>query len=405
MNRMRALARAGGLLALLVMTVAAGCSRPAPALAPPKPPEVVFATPTVRDDVVEYEEFTGRTEASLSVELRARVTGYLKKAPFKEGSDVKKDDLLFLVDPSTYKAEVERLQAQVEQSTALLDKLNTEYRRTRGLTARNAASREELDKISGDRSQAEASVGAARAALTAAKLRLGFTEVKAPFSGRVSRRYSDPGNLVKADDTVLTTLVRLDPIHAYFDIDERTVLRLRKLIQQGAMRSAREVETRVDLGLADEASFSLRGKIDFVDNRLDPGTGTLRIRVEVENPRRLLSPGMFLRMRLPVSLPKKGTLMVPEQALVSDQGRKFVYVVEKKRNDKGEEVDVAVRRDVKTGQLQEGQRIIRDGLSPRDRVVLEGQQRLRDKAEVTPSPHKDPNRPAVASRQSLPPEL
>ena len=403
---MRTIGRATGLVALASAVVAAGCGRPAPALAPPKPPEVVFASPAVRDDVVEYEEFTGRTEASLSVDLRSRVTGYLKKAPFKEGSDIKKDDLLFLVDQSTYKAEVERLQAQVEQSEALLDKLSTEYRRTRNLTARNAASREELDKISGDRSQAEASVGSARAALKSAKLNLGFTEVRAPFNGRISRRYSDPGNLVKADDTVLTSLVQLDPIHAYFDIDERTVLRLRKLIQTGQMRSARETETYVDLGLADEARFSLRGKIDFVDNRLDPGTGTLRIRVEVDNPKKLLSPGMFLRMRLPVSMPKKGTLMVPEEALVSDQGRKFVYVLEQRRNDKGEPVHVAVRRDVQTGQLQEGQRIIRSGLSASDRVVLEGQQRIRDKAEVSPAPRKQPDRSAgVAARQSLPPEL
>jgi RND family efflux transporter MFP subunit len=377
---------------------------------------------------VEYEEFTGRTEASLSVELRARVSGYLDEAPLREkenhkkqaaagrkvraveGSDVKKDEWLFLVDEKTYKAEVERVQAQLQQSEALLEKLSTEYRRTRTLTARNAASREELDKISGDRSQAEAAVGTAKAALKTAELNLAFTKVKAPFDGRLSRNYIDEGNLVKADDTALTTLVQLDPIHAYFDIDERTVLRLRRLIQQGQMRSARETETYVDLGLADEARFSLRGKIDFVDNRLDPGTGTLRVRVAVENPKKLLSPGMFLRMRLPVSMPRKGTLMVPEEALVSDQGRKFVYVIQSvvEKTEEGEEkkVEKAFRRDVQTGQLQEGMRIIRSGLTPKDRVVLEGQQRIRANDAVTPAPRKQPDRSAgVAARLSLPPDL
>lgn len=361
-----------------------GCNRaPAPP-ADPKPPEVVVGRPILRE-VTEHEEFTGRTEAVMSVDVRARVTGYLEKALFKEGTDVKKGDLLFEIDRRTYQADLDRTQAQVRQGEATLERIGTDYQRARVLVPSRAISREELDKITGSRSEAEASVAGSRAAMRMAKLNLDFTKITAPLSGRISRRLCDPGNLVKADETVMTSIVQLDPIHAYFDIDERTVLRLRRLVQQGKLRSSRDSTIPVQLGLADEDGFSLRGVIDFVDNKLDAGTGTLRVRVVIGNEKLLLSPGMFVRLRLPVSLPSRSAL-VPEEALASDQGQKFLYVLNEK--------DEVVYRQVRTGQLFDGLRVISKGLAPGERVILSGQQRVRPGGRVTPRQVESPARVA-----------
>jgi RND family efflux transporter MFP subunit len=412
-----------GLLLAALLCLVAGCARKQAALPEPMPPLVDVGRPIVRE-VTEFEFFTGRTEAADSVEVRSRVTGYLIKAPLaksearngevKEGDDIKAGRPLFEIDPSTYQAEVARAQANIKQYQALAERLEGDYRRGRSLVASRAISREELDKIAGDRSQAVANLEGAKAALRLANVNLGYTKIASPITGRLSRRMVDPGNLVKADDTILTTIVKLDPIHAYFDVDERTVIRLRTLLKAREIESARKTTLKVKLALADEEDYTREGVIDFIDNRLDPGTGTLRIRVETRNEDLFLSPGMFIRVRLPVGRPRQG-LLVPEAALASKQGQKLVYTVrrEEKKDKSGDtELDedgkpvlVEIVREVPitVGQLEpDGWRVIKKagtdgkGLSPKDEIVITGLQRVRSGREVRVS-RDNKQSPAQAS--------
>jgi RND family efflux transporter MFP subunit len=349
-----------------------GCSQSTPTAAPPKPPEVHVARPVVKE-VTDFEVFTGRTDAVQAVDVRARVTGYLDRTLFKDGADVKAGEVLFEIDPRTYAAEAERARGTLAQAEAHLKRLGSDYDRAVNLFARNAIGREEVDRIVGDRAEAQAAVSAAKAGVQLAELNLGFTKVTAPFDGRISRRMVDPGNLVKADDTVLTHIVALDPLYVYFDIDERTLLRLRRLIREGKMPSAREKEVSVGVGLADEDGFSLSAVIDFGDNRLDAGSGTLRVRARLVNPQRLLSPGLFVRVRLPIG-PAHKALLVPEEALGSDQGQRYLLVLDDKDN-------VEYRR-VEIGSQHDGLRVIEKGVGENDRLIVTGLQRVRPKQKA-----------------------
>lgn len=433
---------------LLAVLLAAGCGKK-PADAPKLPPPTIYIQPLKFFPVAGSEEFTGWTVGQRTINIRARVTGYLDKVLFKDGDDVKDGTELFHIDPRTYQAEFDKAQADVRQKEATLERLNADLRRARAMVPGRGISAEELDKIAGNRLEADASVRAARAHLDYARLNLGFTHVKAPYSGRISRTLVDPGNLVKADDTLLTTMVTMDPMHVYFDIDERTVLRLRRLIAQGEIDSAREKRLAVDIALADEEGFAQaddadkadkegpaqtdrlklkQGHIDFIDNQLDPGTGTLRVRAEVRNPREkgtyMLSPGMFVRVRVPIGKPKNSHL-VPEAALGSDQGRRFIYVVrdlvvakgddgKPLLDEKGRTIQrgQAVRIDVKVGpqidplekqwkghfsgpsELQKKWRVItpadesgEGSIRSDDQIISTGLQRVRGKAqEVTVRP-------------------
>ena len=351
-----------------------GCQPKAPELAPTKPPEVVIRKP-FQQDIQEYEDFTGRTEAFRMAEVRARVTGYLEKVHFKDGANIEEGAVIAEVDPRIYKATVEKATAIMLQADAHLKRLTSEYRRAERLTALKTITQEEFDKVAGDRSEAAAMVEAARAELALANLNLNFCRVTAPQSGRIGRRLVDPGNLIKADDTPLATIVSIDPIYASFDIDERTLLRLRRLVNEGKIQSAREMDVHVNVGLADEEGFSMDGLIDFVDNTLHPGTGSLRVRALVKNPNKILSPGLFVRIRLPVGPTHKGW-MVPEEAMGTDQGNKLVYIL----NDK----DEVVARRVKQGVLQNGNREVTEGLGPDDRVIVSGLQRVRPGVKVAP---------------------
>jgi len=213
-----------------------GCERAQPKLAPAKPPTVVDSLP-VSDEITDYEDFTGRTDAVFSVEIRARVTGYLDKVHFADGSEVAEGAPLLEIDPRPYQAELDRTEATVVQSEAHLKRLEADNRRATSLFNRGAISREEYDRITGDYAEANAAVGISKANRDLARLNLGFTKVTAPIAGRLSRRMVDPGNLVKADETALTSIVSLDPIYVYFDIDERTLLRIRRLIREGKVQS------------------------------------------------------------------------------------------------------------------------------------------------------------------------
>jgi RND family efflux transporter MFP subunit len=239
----------------------------------------------------------------------------------------------------------------------------------------------------------------ARADFDLAKLNMTFTRITAPISGRLSRRLVDPGNLVMADTTPMTTIVSLDPLYVYFDVDERTLLRLRRLVREKKIPSREEQDIPVLTALSDETSFPHKGLINFSDNRVDPGTGTLRVRATIANPKpRVLSPGLFMRVRLPVGAPRK-SIMIAEKAIGTDQGQKYVYVI----NDK----NLAVKRLVSVGKLDAGMREIADGLSSDERVVVEGLQRVRPGLEVEPkteeelkaAPTKDAGK-KVASRDN-----
>src|SRR5262245_44838900 len=349
----------------------AGCVR-APSAAPEAAPTPVTVSRPVEREVTDYADFTGRTAAVDSVEVRARVWGYLDKVNFREGALVKKGDVLFEIDPRTYQAAVEQAQALVIQAEAQLRFKESQFKRFEKLIAKAAVSREEFEQVQSERDVAAATVGTYKADLTERQLDLGFTKVLAPISGRVSRMLVTEGNLVQSGQngggTLLTTLVSVDPIYAYFDVDERTVLRVRQLIREGKVRSARETQWPVSLGLASDEGFPRSGTIDFVDNQVNPKTGTLRLRGVFPNSDQTLDPGFFGRVRVPIGQPHDAVL-VTDRAIDSDQGQKIVYVV----NEKNE----VAARTVRTGALHDGLREITDGLQPDERVVVNGLQQVR----------------------------
>lgn len=373
-------------LLLAGVLTASGCERPTPKVLPPKPIGVSVRKP-VSEYVTDFEEFTGRTQAVYDVAIRARVTGYLDKVYFKDGAEVKEGDPLFEIDPRPYKAELARAEATLTQSEAHLKRLEADFRRASTLLARGGIGREEYDRIAGDRAEAEAAVGIATASRDAAKLSEEFTRIKSPITGRLSRRLVDPGNLVKADETMLTSIVSLDPLYVYFDVDERTMLELRRLIREGRMPSREVAEVKIEAGLADEVDadgnqeFPHEGAINFSDNKVEPGTGTLSVRASIANPKaegsttRVLSPGLFIRVRLPIGQPHR-SILVPEQAIGTDQGRKFLYVVNEK--------DEVVYHPVQVGKLDRGLRVVEKGISAGDRVIVSGLQRVRPGAKVKP---------------------
>ena len=403
------------LVALLTPLLTTGCSKMKASPPAPRPPEVLFTYPT-SDEITDYEEFIGHTDAVNTVEVRARVTGYLDKVNFNDGDEVEKGTLLFQIDDRPYKAEYERALATLEQGKARLTRLNNDHNRAINLMNRNAIGREEFDLINGNFEEGKATVGVYTAAVDRAKLDLDFTQVTAPLGGRLSRRMVDPGNLVQADVTALTSIVSLDPMYVYFDVDERTTLMIRRLIADRKMKSRTEAELPVLVGLSDEIEggipiFPHRGTINFSDNKVDSGTGTLRVRGVISNPKpRLLSPGLFVRIRLPIGSPKK-SILIDEQAIGSEQSNKFVYVVRKvkekvtdKLTKKETEVEVerAFAKPIKTGALTKGQRAVSEGLAETDRVIISGLQRVKPGEPVTPIPFK---RAVVkAGSESAPPK-
>jgi RND family efflux transporter MFP subunit len=378
------------LLPLAACGASAGCGRSqAQNGASNKPPfvEVRVSAPVTTKDVQDYEDFPGRMEATKSVQIRARVSGYLDSFNFKEGADVDKDAVLFEIDARTYKAELAKAEGNIVQCEGNLRRLDYDFGRYSSLLPKGAVGREEYDKVVGDRVMAQGALDVARANRDLADLNLKWTKVRAPFSGRISSRFVDPGNLVKADDTVLTTIVQLDPIYATFDLDERTTLRFQRLIRAGKVKWSMDASLPVLVGLADETGYPRKGMIDFADNHVDADTGTWRLRALCQNPDRALSPGQFARVRLPIGAPYK-PLLVAEQALVADQGQKFVYVVEKmhkvvNQEGKAEEAGHVAYRPVKVGRLHDGLRAILEGLRPGELVLISGLQRVRPDMEVT----------------------
>ena len=377
---------------LLLMTA---CAQQQPAAPPPPPPKVTVSQPVSRE-VVEWEEYTGRLEAVESVEVRARVNGYLQSIHFKNGTTVKQGDLLFVIDPRPYQAELERARAELGLANARLERTGKDVARAQMLVRARAISEEEVDTRVSEQRQAQESVQAARATVNAVQLNVEFTQVRAPISGRISRNLVSVGNLINGgttQSTVLTTIVSLDPIYCYFEADERSYLKGMRQVRNGDQANGRASKQPVYVGLADEANFPHQGSVDFVDNRLDQNTGTITVRAVLPNPDLFLAPGLFARLRLPAG-GKYKALMLPPEALGSDLSQQFVFVVDAQ--------NLVQYRQVTPGPLIDGWRVIRDGLQPEDWVIVNGVQRARAGAQVDPvkqdSASAQPSPPAAPER-------
>lgn len=356
-----------GLIAVLL----AACE-PTPAVVAPSP-SVTVAKPEARE-IMEWDEYTGRFTAVEGVEIRPRVTGYLEKVHFKDGQTVKQGALLFTIDPRPLQAALDNARGQRRQVQARVELARANVERSKPLREAEAISQEEFDSRQEELAAAEAALGSAQAAERAAEIDLGFTEIRAPIGGRVSDARADAGNLVSNGQTVLTTIVSLDPIHFEFIASEQDYLRYVRLNEQGARRSSREVANPVLVKLEDEAEFVHEGRMDFVDNAVDASTGTMRGRAILRNNQGLFTPGQFGRIRL-LGSNKYEAILLPDAAINSDQADKFVLVV-------GED-DVVQYRKVKLGPLVEGLRVIREGLTKDDRVVIKGVQRAFPGQKVT----------------------
>jgi RND family efflux transporter MFP subunit len=376
----------GSVLILGFCLGVAGCAR-APAGGPPPAPVPVPVSYPVEQYVTDHTDFTARTAAVDSVEVRAHVWGYLDKVNFKEGALVKKGDVLFELDSRPYQALLNQAKAKVAQDQAQLTYDEAEYRRAVNLVRSRAASQSEVDRTAAARGVDLANIAADKALVASRRLDLEYTKVIAPVSGRVSRYIVTVGNLIQSGDqgggTLLTTIKSVDPMYAYFDVDEHTVLRVRRLIREGKVKSARDSQWPVWLGLANEKGYPRRGTINFVDNEVNPKTGTLRLRGVFPNKDESLSPGYFARVRVPIGYAHQAVL-VSDRALDTDQGQKIVYVVDKHNQ--------VVSRPVRLGALHDGLREITKGLKPGERVIVNGLQQVRAGITVQPKLVEMPGR-------------
>lgn len=363
--------------------LAAACQKPsAPAAASPasRPPAPVTVQQPVTREVTEWDIYPGRLEAKEWVEVRARVSGYLQAVNFKDGAEVKKGDLLFVIDPRQYQAELDRAEADLRQAETRLDLAKSELVRAERLRKVSVISEEEADAKNKTKREAEAAIQSFRASVEMAKLNLDYTRVAAPISGRIGRKLVTEGNLVNAgmgQSTLLATIVSVDPVYCYFDADEASVLKYQQLAREGKQGGLRDGKVVCELELANESGFPHKGVLDFADNRLDAATGTLRVRGVFANPApdRALQPGYFARVRVPGS-GKYPALLIPDLAVGTDQGQKFVFTV----NDQ----DTVEYKQVKLGPVVDGLRVVREGLQAKDQVVVNGLMSIRPGAKVKP---------------------
>jgi RND family efflux transporter MFP subunit len=342
---------------------------------PAAPPPVTVALP-LRKELVEWDEFTGRFEAVERVEIRARVGGYLDEVHFSDGDLVERGQLLFTIDPRPFRIAADQARAAVEAAAARLELARLEVRRAEQLRGGPALAEATYDERLQASLQATAELEGARAALQAAELELGFTQVLAPVAGRISNRRVDVGNLV-GDDTMLTTIVSLDPIHFVFDMSEADFLAYQRAVLNGNFPSTRDQETPVGINLVDEQDWRREGRMNFVDNVVDAGSGTVRARAVLQNPDLLIAPGQFGEIRIPGS-PLYPALLIPDEAIVTDQNRKLVMVVDAQ--------GLVEPRVIRPGPREYGLRIVRDGLEGGERVIINGLLRARPGGQVTAQP-------------------
>jgi RND family efflux transporter MFP subunit len=343
----------------------------------PPPPQVSVAKVLERR-VKDWDEFTGRLQAVETVEIRPRVSGYIDKVAFTEGGQVKRGDLLFVIDPRPYQADTDRAAADLKRYKTSLDLARIELARVQRLKDSGAVSEEELDERRSTVAQAEANSAGAAAALEAATLNLNFTRVTSPITGRVSRAEVTRGNLVTGGSnggTLLTSVVSTDPMYLYFEGDEQAYLRYGQMARSGERPSSRDVATPVQVGLANEEGFPHTGKVDFVDNQLNPQTGTIRARAVLDNKDGLYTPGMFARVQL-LGSSEYSAILIDDRAVNTDQNQKYVFLL-------GANNQVAYRR-IKLGRVIDGLRIVREGLKAGDVIVVNGAQRAHPGITVTP---------------------
>jgi RND family efflux transporter MFP subunit len=367
-------------VAVLLLSGLAGCEPDQPRAqgAPPPPPQVSVAKPTKRL-VAERDEYVGRFVAVDSIEVRARVSGYLDAVHFQDGQLVKKGDLLFTIDRRPFEATLAQAQANLQQARANLAFAEAELERGQSLVRGSTITQQTFDQRTQAKRVAEASVSAQEAAVRQATLDLEFTGLRAPVSGRIGDRRVAPGNLVTGGTTgtttLLATITSIDPIRFEFTMDEASYLRYARPTGDGSSPGNRGVNVPVRLKLIDETSFSHEGRTDFLDNAIDRASGTIRVRAELPNPDGTFTPGMFARVQVPVAAPAEA-LLVPEAAIGTEQVRKFVLVVD------GE--NVARPKYVTLGPVTEGLRVVTAGLAPEDRVIVNGLMRARAGVKVTP---------------------
>jgi RND family efflux transporter MFP subunit len=367
-------ASGAAVLALLVALVSACAPQAAPA---PQAPQVSVAE-VLQRDVSDWDEFTGRTEAIQSVEVRPRVSGYIERVAFAEGSTVQKGDLLFVIDPRPYRAELDKAEAELVRAQANAELARNEVARGDRLLSARAISQEEYDQRVNAGRESDANVRAAKAAVETARLNLSYTQITSPIDGRVSKAEVTLGNLVSggtANATLLTSVVSVDPIYVAFEGDERVYLKYASLGQLSELRGANDVRNTVRVAFANEKDFPHEGELVFLDNQLNPATGTIRARALLDNHDRRLTPGLFARVKL-IGNEVRTAIVIDDRAVGTDQNQKFVYVVGKN--------NVVDYRAVKLGRLVEGLRIVEEGLTPGERIVVNGLQRVRPGVAIAP---------------------
>ncbi|MCE3003171.1 MAG: efflux RND transporter periplasmic adaptor subunit [Xanthomonadaceae bacterium] len=343
---------------------------------PQMPPTEVNVATVVAKRVAQWDEFTGRIEAIESVEIRPRVAGYLAGVHFEDGAVVQRGDLLFTIDDREYRAAADSAQAAVASAATRVEVARTEFARTEKLAAARAASTEELEQRRGELQRAEADLKATEAQARQAALNLGFTRVTSPIDGRASLARLRVGNLVGAGDPVLTTVVSLDPVFVTFRGDERAYLRYQDMAREGSRPSSREVQNPVRVALANESGFPHEGRVVFVDNAVDPATGTILARAELPNPDGRFTPGLFARVQL-LGSGERDALLVHPQAVLTDQDRRYVYVAGQVTSPQGGPAYTgAVRKDVVLGPTIDGLVVVEQGLAPTDQVVVNGMRKI-----------------------------
>jgi len=369
--RVAALVAAGA-----VAIVSAGCGRGSAQQQPP-PPSVTVA-PVQQKEIVEWDEFTGRTEPVESVEVRPRVSGYIQEVRFQSGQLVKKGDVLFVIDPRWHQADFDRLEAEAERAKVQLENAKREADRSPQLLENKAISTEEADARVARFQEAKAALAGAEAARDYAKLDLEYTQVRAPIGGRVSRELLTEGNYVSGVSgatTLLTTIVSVDPVYVYADIDEDTLLKFNALAHSGKIETNNNGQTPIELQLADEKDFPHQGYVESFDNRLDRSTGSILLRAVFPNSDGRIVPGLFARIRVPLS-ERHPVLLVADSAIGTDQAQKYVLALTA--------TNTVEYRAVQLGPVVEGRRIVRSGLQAGDKIIVNGLQRARPGMPVTP---------------------